>query len=280
MRFLNQNNNSMDNIQKHFSAAALCAAFLFFTAFASFGQNVIYSCDFEDATENAEWTLANGSQTNQWYIGTAANNGGSNGLYISNDGGASNAYDNTSTSYVYAYREINVTETAWYNFELDWRGYGQYYYDIMNMFLIPTSVNPELSAGNANGMEYSPYSTPSEWIVILGAQSEYQEWQHAFIEQEIEVGTYYLVLFWKNNNSYGDNPPAAIDNISITKNNCVSLSDVWVEDIVAESATIVWEERGTATSWDIVISLDYLEDADLESADFITVTDMPYSLTG
>ena len=280
MRFLNQNNNSMDNIQKHFSAAALCAAFLFFTAFASFGQNVIYSCDFEDATENANWILANGDQTNQWYIGTAANNGGSNGLYITNDGGASNAYDNTSTSYVYAYREINFTENAWYNFELDWRGYGQYYYDIMNMFLIPTSVNPDLSAGNANGMEYSPYSTPSEWIVILGAQSEYQEWQHAFIEQEIEAGTYYLVLFWKNNNSYGDNPPAAIDNISITKNNCVSLSDVWVEDIVAESATIVWEERGTATSWDIVISLDYLEDADLESADFITVTDMPYSLTG
>ena len=280
MRFLNQNNNSMDNIQKHFSVAALCAAFLFFTAFASFGQNVIYQCDFEDATENAEWTLANGSQTNQWYIGTAANNGGSNGLYITNDGGASNAYDNTSTSYVYAYREINFTENAWYNFELDWRGYGQYYYDIMNMFLIPTSVNPDLSAGNANGMEYSPYSTPSEWIVILGAQSEYQEWQHAFIEQEIEAGTYYLVLFWKNNNSYGDNPPAAIDNISITKNNCVSLSDVWVEDIESESATIVWEERGTATSWDIVISLDYLEDADLESADFITVTDMPYSLTG
>ena len=280
MRFLNQNNNSMDNIQKHFSVAALCTAFLFFTAFASFGQNVIYQCDFEDATENAEWTLANGSQTNQWYIGTAANNGGSNGLYITNDGGASNAYDNTSTSYVYAYREINFTENAWYNFELDWRGYGQYYYDIMNMFLIPTSVNPDLSAGNANGMEYSPYSTPSEWIVILGAQSEYQEWQHAFIEQEIEAGTYYLVLFWKNNNSYGDNPPAAIDNISITKNNCVSLSDVWVEDIESESATIVWEERGTATSWDIVISLDYLEDADLESADFITVTDMPYSLTG
>ena len=280
MRFLNQNNNSMDNIQKHFSAAALCAAFLFFAAFASFGQNVIYQCDFEDATENAEWTLANGSQTNQWYIGTAANNGGSNGLYISNDGGASNAYDNTSTSYVYAYREINVTETAWYNLELDWRLNGQYYYDIMNMFLIPTSVNPDLSAGNPNGMEYSPYSTPSGWIGATGVLYGYSEWTHVFIEQEIEAGTYYLVLFWKNNNSYGENPAAAIDNISIAKNNCVSISNVWVEDVEAESATIVWEERGTATSWDIVISLDYLEDADLESADFITVTDMTYSLTG
>ena len=77
---------------KSFSKIAICAILLCFTVFASFGQNVIYSCDFEDDTENANWILIdNGDEINSWYIGTGANNGGNNGLYISYDG-ESNTY--------------------------------------------------------------------------------------------------------------------------------------------------------------------------------------------
>ena len=44
----------------------------------------VYSCDFEDETENKQWTLNSGvfgeDCANRCYIGTAANNGGQNGL--------------------------------------------------------------------------------------------------------------------------------------------------------------------------------------------------------
>ena len=77
-----------------FSKVAICAILLCFIAFTSFGQNLIYSCDFEDDTENANWILIdNGDELNSWYIGTGANNGGNNGLYISYDG-ENNTYNN------------------------------------------------------------------------------------------------------------------------------------------------------------------------------------------
>src|SRR5690625_4235953 len=42
--------------------------------------------DFE--TGGTEWTILNGSETNQWFVGSAINNGGSNAMYVTNDGGA------------------------------------------------------------------------------------------------------------------------------------------------------------------------------------------------
>ncbi len=202
---------------KLFSKVAISAIFLFFTAFTSLGQDVIYSCDFEDDAENANWTLNNGNQTNQWYIGSAASNGGSNGLYISNDGGASNAYSNGSTSYVYAYREIIIEENAVYNVEFDWRANGEDNYDNLKAFIVPASLNSALSAGTNNGMDGSNNSTPNGWINCGNNEtlSGNSDWQHSNTEVTLEAGTYSLVFFWKNDNSVGTMPPAAIDNIHI-----------------------------------------------------------------
>ena len=120
----------MDKIHKNFLAAALCAAFLFLTSYASFGQNTIYYCDFEDDTENPNWNFSSGDQTNQWYIGSAASNGGSNGLYITNDGGATNEYtfDDVELT-VYAYRTIEITENTICNVSFDWMSEGEFYYE-------------------------------------------------------------------------------------------------------------------------------------------------------
>ena len=75
-----------------------------------------YSCDFEDAAARARWTLnptANKNIYNQlankWYIGAPGNNdkNGSNGLYISDDGGANAHYRNTGC-WVFAYDTISL----------------------------------------------------------------------------------------------------------------------------------------------------------------------------
>lgn len=83
-----------------------------------------YTCGFEDAAENANWTIVNGSSAiNKFYIGTAAANGGTQSLYVSNDNGVSNTYTSSSAAagYVYAYREFTITSTGFYTASFDWR---------------------------------------------------------------------------------------------------------------------------------------------------------------
>ena len=54
--------------------------------------SVPFTSGFEDATDNALWQFANGTNTNQWVIGSAVNNGGSSSLYVSNSAGSTNDY--------------------------------------------------------------------------------------------------------------------------------------------------------------------------------------------
>ena len=65
-----------------------------------------YVCDFEDSTENARWKLVNFNCTNKWYIGNAVHHGGSQSLYISNNGGLSNAYSGSLNNVVWVYRDV------------------------------------------------------------------------------------------------------------------------------------------------------------------------------
>ena len=178
-----------------------------------------YSCDFEDATENSNWVLDNGTQTNKWYIGTAANNGGANGLYISNTDGATNNYVESET-YVYAYRLINVEEAGHYDFSFDWRSYGEYGWDLLRAFAIPTAINPDLSAGNSNGMGDYNFDAPNGWIDIAnpsGQLSEESDWQHSEKAVALETGAYNLVFLWLNDDDYAEQTPAAIDNVSVVR---------------------------------------------------------------
>ncbi|MBQ2574308.1 MAG: hypothetical protein II575_08810 [Bacteroidales bacterium] len=159
----------------------------------------------------------NGNQTNKWYIGTAANNGGENGMYISDNGGSSNTYTISASSFVYCFREINIDNNGKYIIEFDWRANGENNYDILKAFIIPTMLNPNLSAGQSNGMEGNNTDTPSEWMDAgnISTLNDHSDWQHSYAEKELEAGLYYLVFFWKNDNSVGTMPPAAIDNIHI-----------------------------------------------------------------
>jgi len=97
-------------ITRMLHATSLLFMFLFTALFA---QTVtLFETDFEAADHG--WTMANGTQTNQWHVGTAthAPGGGSRSAYISNDGGVSNVYTSTSRSLVHMYRVISLPEGA------------------------------------------------------------------------------------------------------------------------------------------------------------------------
>jgi Peptidase C10 family. len=157
---------------------------------------------------SSSFTLVNGSQTNQWAIGTAAAYGGTKSAYISNNNGTSNALTTTS-SIVHMYKDVTfpVFEacTLWF--------YRKGKADANNnltLRLVETSVTP--TAGSTPSGTYQNFN------------SNQDNWSRAYyvVPQSNSGTTKRLVLTWKNDNT-GANPPYAIDNILIVATVCVSV---------------------------------------------------------
>lgn len=162
-----------------------------------------FTTNFE--TTCTGWNIVNGSETNQWTLGTATNNGGTRSMYVSNDGGASNNYVNT-TSVTHFYRDVTFPAgQTCINLSFDWKGRGEVGYDFLKVYLVPTSTTPvagtQLSAANQLGTEYSNQSTwQTQNLTIPGTNAG---------------TTQRLVFSWRNDWSIDYQPPAAVDNIAI-----------------------------------------------------------------
>ena len=69
--------------------------------------SIPYSTGFETGDDGSNWTIVNGTNTNKWYIGTAAHSTGSRALYVSDNNGNTYSYDGYDESNVWAYRDID-----------------------------------------------------------------------------------------------------------------------------------------------------------------------------
>ena len=208
-----------------------------------------YTCGFEDATENNNWIIVNGSSsTNKFYIGQAAPSTGAKSLYISNDNGVTNAYTVSGATNVYAYREITVSQAGVYNVSFDWRNVGEQLntttYDYLRVLLVPSSI--ELPAGLASsslptGLSYN--ATPEGWISAdlgRGLVSEYT-WKHLVNDEVVlDQGNYKLIVLWRNDGSGGENPPGNVDNISINAVACPKPSSLAITALTESSVSIAW----------------------------------------
>ena len=231
-----------------------------------------WSDNFEGAT--CGWELVNGEISNAWYWGTAANNGGTHGLYISNDGGATNAYTITNPAMVYATKLLNFTEGK-FEFSFDWIANGESGYDFLRVALVPASVT--LTAGTSRPSGLTATGVPTGWIAVDGGSklNLVTEWQNATAAVNVPAGNYYLVLAWWNDNSAGNQPPAAVDNVSITKLACAyDVTDLTVDVITSNSATLVWT-AGEATQWQVA----YADNASFERATEAIVSEATYTMT-
>jgi len=169
----------------------------------------IFSEDFEGTNS---FTIVNGTQTNQWYVGTAVRYAGSKSAYISNNSGTSNAYTITSDSRVHMYRDVTFPfSTTPYSLTFYWRAQGERsganYYDYLSVSLIETSVTP--TAGlMLSGSELGKFNNG-------GAST----WNPASISIPVANNagtTKRLVFTWINDAVGGTTPPAAVDNILLT----------------------------------------------------------------
>ena len=240
-----------------------------FTTLASLPATIPYSCDFEGSGSNG-WDFVNGAQVNQWYVGSAVNNGGSRSLYISNDGGLTNNYSITDISYSFAVRTFTFTDTGAYAYSFDWRAQGESSYDFIRTALVPASTN--IIAGDYCGFNNSN-GVPAGGISFDdGRLNQQGSWQTRSGEFTITTpGTYKWVILWRNDGSVGTQPPAAIDNMQIVRNTCPKPTNVVASNIGATEATITWTAGGSETQW--VVSDGYSQyDAATTTYTFTSLT--------
>jgi hypothetical protein len=212
--------------------------------------NVPFTIDFETASG---FTFANNTSGNNWYIGSATgvNNtvGGSNGMYISNDNGVTNAYSSTSCV-VWAFRDIYFTpSTDDYTLSFDWKCYGEgsgsYPYDFFNVY-IGAPVMPVASTTTT----ITPPTGATALGTNLNQQMSWYSQTYTLSAATYSGQTMRLYYCWKNDGSVANQPPVAIDNIEITSTGisvCLPPTNLAISNIDANGATATW--GGTATSW-------------------------------
>jgi M6 family metalloprotease-like protein len=212
----------------------------------------IFVDDFEVNTDAR--TLINGTQTNQWAVGSTVAHSGSKSAYISNNNGTANSYTLTQASTVHLYWDIAFPALSDGHFRLDfdWKGKGEYpsgnEVDYMEVRTIETSEAPV--AGSA-------LSTGTVLGKFFGA-----DWQHAAISlpDNYAATSRRLVFTWVNNASGGSQPPIAVDNVVICR---------VVQPVAFSSVSFTKKHNDTQAS---TVSFTGFEDAWSASApDWITL---------
>jgi hypothetical protein len=246
-----------------------------------------YTTDFEDATDNNQWGILNGTQTNKWYIGAPTDGtsdvnttvGGSNGLYISKDGGVSNTYQGTETR-VYAYRDVLVPDgTTELVLSFDWKAQGGLYnYEFLRVYWLDPSV-VTLTPGNNPPGGYDASAQPGNygsggehWL------SQQSTWQHKemiisadqFAGMGVGDKVYRLAFHWRNT-SYNSQPPAAVDNIELRAITCATPTGLYVSNVNENDATVSW--TGNADSYGVTVT-------SAAGTDYQTTTTNSLTLTG
>ncbi|MDR3046407.1 MAG: fibronectin type III domain-containing protein [Bacteroidales bacterium] len=232
-----------------------------------------YNQNFENLSNLGELSFeVTNNAPNAWYVGAATGNPG-NSMYISNDGGISNAYSHTSTR-AGASIIVDFGNFVEYELSFDWKGYGESsYYDLMRVYVMPVNMNIPLSP------DYSNW--PPAPATQLGTNYSLQNsWQHESITLPTENfanTTQKIAFIWYNDASLGTNPPIAVDNISIFGTNCGTPNTISFSEISTTQATVSWVPNGIATSW----LLSYkLATATTWSPEVIVTTSPSYTLTG
>ena len=167
-------------------------------------ERVLFQDDFESGIGN--WTIVNGTQTNQWHIGTATANGGTHSIYISDNGGLTNTYT-ASASVVHFYRDVtfppNVTNiTIRYSYKGTHTGN-----NLPSFNLVETTT--AISAGSWVQLS---------WGAVISSANSWTTRTHnlSYMGNNVAGSTRRLVFSWRNNNTTGEQPPSAIDDIVIT----------------------------------------------------------------
>jgi len=159
-------------------------------------------------------TYSGGTLTsvNDWYVGTAVSNGGTQSAYISNDGGTTHEYNNDETQLCHIFKDFTTPAdiSNGVTLDFDWIAYGEpSIYDYLRVFIAPLTESP--TAGTQINSSYNIIGSTGRYLGSSSWTSESED-----ISSLLAANTTYRLIFqWRNDGSSGFNPPAAVDNIDI-----------------------------------------------------------------
>ena len=225
-----------------------------------------YTQDWESETENSQWTIDNSGGINKWYIGGAVTGAsGDSALYISSDNGLTHTYDITSTSNVWAYRDIDFgTGYGEYVLSFDFVGNGESCCDYMRMFI----GAPAVPSGSSN----------PAGAVLLGTLNVVDSMTHytAALNSSF-AGVQRVYLLWHNDGSVGTPPPAALDNLHIEGHACGFPYGLALDTATTTTVDFHFSPAvATDNAWEAVI-VAYGDTLDETQA--ISITDTFYQFT-
>ncbi|TAE75684.1 MAG: DUF1573 domain-containing protein [Bacteroidetes bacterium] len=171
-------------------------------------------------TDNG-WTVVNGAAVNTWNLGNVPTGGivtGNRCAYISNNGGAAHAYDNTSASVVHIYKDITFPAGQTnMNLSFNWLGNGETnFWDALIVSVVPTSYtfpNATVSLGT-NALPAPAVELGRFWLQTT-PQTANIAISPSVINNCTSAQTWRIVFTWKSDTSSGTNPPTALDNVSL-----------------------------------------------------------------
>ena len=216
---------------------------LSFLTLAGEPAEVPYFTDFSDEDENSSWVLLNGTQTNQWYIGQPTEETDTV-LFISNSG-TSTSYSISSTSNVWAYRDLQFGDAAEFELDVKWKAQGESCCDYLKIFLGPIGA---VEAGST--------TAPSNVEALSGNLNVQNSYQHftAALNSSYANTTKRLYFLWHNDGSVGTDPAAVIDEITITASNCGRPFDLAVQALGSSDADITFSPAmATDNGWDYAL---------------------------
>lgn len=210
----------------------LCLLFVCICRICFIYAGPVYVCDFEDDSERTQWVLnptANAQKLaelkNQWFIGELGNfsPSGHNGLYISDDNGASANYNTDKAMWVMAYRSLTLPKGT-YNLYFDWKALGKTTgLDAIRVFWVPDADSLSLLSGNGPSIPARLTDYELDTIPLYLALS----WQYAKKTFYADGQSGKLVFVWTNSANNAKNPAGCIDNIEIHPiNDCTEPKNV------------------------------------------------------
>ena len=182
-----------------------------------------FICNFDTPEDENLWTILNGNQTNKWHYGTATNSifgntsAVSGAMYVSDNNGVANQYNTEATSTVYFSRYIQFGSAPEFKLSFDWKCLGEGNSDYVKAFLIPSTMELSNNIILETGGLTERLSATNDW-----------RQEEIIIPGDYANGIYNLVFIWRNDFTIGQQPPAAIDNISIEAVNCGRVEDIVV----------------------------------------------------
>ena len=179
------------------------------TTFADGTERITFFAENWDGDLN-DWYAAQANQTNFWTIANVTYRSSPYSAYITNSSTTlANAYTRTATSVSHLYAPIYFPPGNTYQLNFAWKSNGQASLDVLEVFLVNLDLNILPTAGTAFSQTYrvgGPYN------------GQGTTWQTPTITLNNNVSdTVQLLIFsWKNNNTSGNQPPAAVDDITIS----------------------------------------------------------------